>query len=171
MTFFSKISNVWRTAGFKESDGMKNLKEKYNLACSEEKTLENELVMKKREKNHYKTSYQHECPHLTMEKSKGGQSINDYFAKCTHCSAEIYDHAGCINYLNSLIDLLNKSPKMVESYKLYLEDKDKSISKDTGYIFHQTQQLIKDLIVLRAEIAEIKSNKFNDALKKNLIEK
>lgn len=171
MSFFNKVSNIWKSMGFKESDKMKKLKKEYQVACSEEKTLEHELVDKKRQKAHLKASYQHECPHLGLLKSKGGSGINDYYARCSHCKAEVYDHAGCINYLNTLIDLLNKSPKMVEAYKIYLEDYDKQVHKDTGYLFTTLQDVVKQLTIVRNEIAEIKSTHFNTALKKNIIEK
>jgi hypothetical protein len=157
--------------GFTESDKMKKLRKDYELACSKEKTLEHELVNKKREKVYIKACYQHECPHLGLIKSKGGNSINDYYARCSHCKAEVYDHAGCINYLNSVIDLLNKSPKMVEAYKIFLEDYDKQVHKDTGYLFASLQDMIKQLTLIRNEIAEIKSTDFNKALKKNTIDK
>ena len=125
MSFFNKVSNIWKSMGFKESDKMVHLKEMYERSCAREKSLESDLV----------------------------------------------DHSGCINYLNTLIDLLNKSPKMIEAYKLYLESKDKQTTKDTGHLFMSTQDMIKDLTALRNEIAETKSTTFNKALKNNLVDK
>ena len=171
MSFFNKVSNIWKSMGFKESDKMKKFREQYNIACAKEKTLEHDLVEKKREKTYLKACYQHECPHLGLFKSKGGSSINDYYARCSHCKAEVYDHAGCINYLNNLIDLLNKSPKLVEAYKIYLEDYDKQVHKDTGYLFMTLQDMIRQLTLVRNDIANIKSSDFNGALKKNIVEK
>ena len=171
MSFFNKVSNIWKSMGFKESDKMIHLKEMYERSCAREKSLESDLVDEKRRKVYLKVSYQHECPHLGLIKSKGGTGINDYYARCSYCKAEVYDHSGCINYLNTLIDLLNKSPKMIEAYKLYLESKDKQTTKDTGHLFMSTQDMIQDLTALRNEIAETKSTTFNKALKNNLVDK
>ena len=171
MSFFNKVSNIWKSMGFKESDKMKDLKGQYEKSCAREKSLESDLVEEKRRKVYLKVSYQHECPHLGLIKSKGGTGINDYYARCSYCKAEVYDHSGCINYLNTLIDLLNKSPKMIEAYKLYLESKDKQTTKDTGHLFMSTQDMIKDLTALRNEIAEVKSTNFNKVLKTNLVDK
>jgi uncharacterized damage-inducible protein DinB len=60
---------------------------------------------------------------------------------------------------------------MVEAYKIYLEDYDKQVHKDTGYLFTTLQDMVKHLTIVRNEIAEVKSTHFNTALKKNIIEK
>ena len=170
MGFFNRVSNIWKSKGFKPSKEMIDYKDKYDQSVSEEREIESQLVEKKREKNQYKVRYQHECPHFELIKSKGGSSINDYYARCSYCRAEVYDHASCINYINTLIDLLNKSPKMIESYKIYLEN-NKASSEEMDKLFEDFQDMIGDLTHLRAEVASIKSNKFNSSLKDNILDK
>ena len=50
MSFFNKVSNIWKSMGFKESDKMLHLKEMYERSCAREKSLESDLVEEKRRK-------------------------------------------------------------------------------------------------------------------------
>jgi len=150
---------------------MKKAKSEYFLEKEKTKNLEKELISQKRKEKTSKISYQHQCDHHVLKSGKANPSnFDSYLVKCENCGAEMFDHATAINYLNTLITLLGKIPKPVESAVInHLESYD--IDLNYSKIYKNALDLVEECERLRNDIYEIKSTTFNTNLKEYVYDK
>lgn len=147
-----------------ESEDVKNARYNLKQAKEETKRLEAELAASKANERKLKLTLQSKCNHdsLVIPKNKDiSNNFNDYFAKCTCCDAELFDHARAINYINNLNDQLSKLSKVTESMKVVGID----ITEESPAIFKNVERLTSNLIMLRDEIMKYSSSEYNNSIK------
>lgn len=146
--FTSKFFN--RKPVAEETDGMKREKELLLKEIEVTKNLERELRSQKFNEKQRKLKYQHLCPHLVLSPATKDNSqtnstlFNDYTAKCELCEAQLWNKSRIISYLNALIDLVNKYPKVQETLKIL-----SFTTANDEELFLKLSKLPKELSILK----------------------
>lgn len=147
---------------FTETENMIAAKNDIQRYTKELKEYEDKIRDVKMRISNAKKLYQSECSHavLTEVKQETSQSFNDYQFKCEHCGAEIFNHTRTVNYITTLIDLLGKASKMIESLTIV-----GIFVNSSSDLYNDINKLIKDLDTARSYALNIQSNNYNDHLK------
>ena len=153
---------------FIESENMIAAKDDIQKYNKELKEYENKIRDIKIKIANAKRLYQSECTHsvLTEAKQESSPMFNDYQFKCEHCGAELFNHQRTVNYLTTLIDLLSKAGKMLESMTV------------NGIFINSAEDMYADITRLiyscnsaRDYVLERKSTDYNDTLKSRVHKK
>lgn len=145
-----------------ETEEMREKKEKLMETSIKVKKLEQELSENKFLERKNRIYYQNACPHrilIPMKNNDNSTTFNDYTAKCELCEAQLWNKNRSIAYLYSLIDLLNKFPKVNESLKII-------DLIDDNQLLNNILDLVKDLSQLKEKLNDLITEKeFNEKLK------
>lgn len=146
-----------------ENSEMIKFREEFEKAHNKTMELEKELVLSKHDEKSARIMYQAHCDHCHLSKAKGdttqqSSNFNEFSARCDICGAELFNQRSTLNYLNSLIDLLGKLSKAVESSKIVVHD------YDDGNIYETSIELNRKLVLLRKKINELRSDEYDTKL-------
>lgn len=128
----------------------------------ETKKLEKKLINQKLTEKENKLAYQHACPHKILIPIKNSEqsnstTFNDYTAKCELCEAQLWNKNRSISYLYSLIDMLNKFPKITETLKILDLESEEDMQTRSKIL-----ELIKTLSNLKERLNEISDKEISE---------
>lgn len=168
-SFFDFTSNFFnrKKTYEEETEEMKEKKKELINNIELTKKLERELINQKFIEKKSKLDYQHSCPHKNLISIKNNNqqtnstSFNDYSFKCEFCEAQIWNKSRSITYLSTLLDLLNKFPKVEELLKILKIEFPSDYEK-----FNQIIDLTQSLSELKERLISISDKEVNEMLTK-----
>lgn len=158
MDFTSKFFNRKN----EETEEMRLKKEILLKSITKTKKLEKDLINQKLTERENKLAYQHACPHKVLIPVKNSEqsnstTFNDYTAKCELCEAQLWNKNRSMAYIYSLIDMLNKFPKITETLKILDLESEEDMQTRSKIL-----ELIKTLSNLKERLNEISDKEISE---------